>query len=272
MTVITIIVTIFLISMFKRIPLVITIFKEAMKAIFAMPLIIFEPLLTFLAIFVAFLLFAVTLVYIITAGVLVKINDASYDYQYTPAMAFTIFFDILIFLWILKFIMGCQIMVISGAISTYYFSRDKSFLGSPIKTSFTNLIKHHLGSVALGSLILTISDILKALLKVLRTMHGENFFRSGRRATQLICQNLCDIIAINSLGDFVLTMTKLFIVVCTMLFALLLYTAIDTIFLCYCEDCQINDGEERPYYMSIELMQYIQESKSVMGPKSMAEA
>jgi len=30
--------------------------------------------------------------------------------------------------------------------------------------------------------------------------------------------------------------------------------AIDTIFLCFCEDCEMNDGLEKPYYMSKGLM------------------
>lgn len=29
---------------------------------------------------------------------------------------------------------------------------------------------------------------------------------------------------------------------------------IDTIFICFCEDCDINDGQERPYFMSKDLM------------------
>jgi hypothetical protein len=37
---------------------------------------------------------------------------------------------------------------------------------------------------------------------------------------------------------------------------------IDTIFLCYCEDSELNDGVERPYYMSRDLMKVMLELKS----------
>ena len=34
----------------------------------------------------------------------------------------------------------------------------------------------------------------------------------------------------------------------------ILQITIDTIFLCFCEDCERNDGQDKPYYMSKDLM------------------
>lgn len=39
---------------------------------------------------------------------------------------------------------------------------------------------------------------------------------------------------------------------------------IDTIFICFCEDCERNDGISRPYYMSRGLMQFVQNSKKAL--------
>lgn len=36
---------------------------------------------------------------------------------------------------------------------------------------------------------------------------------------------------------------------------------IETIFLCFCEDCEMNDGISRPYYMSRGLMEFAENSK-----------
>jgi hypothetical protein len=36
---------------------------------------------------------------------------------------------------------------------------------------------------------------------------------------------------------------------------------IDTIFLCFCEDCELNDGEAKPYFMSAGLMEFVEDSK-----------
>lgn len=41
--------------------------------------------------------------------------------------------------------------------------------------------------------------------------------------------------------------------------------AIDTIFLCFCEDCEQNDGMAKPYYMSRGLMEFVENSKKVLA-------
>lgn len=40
---------------------------------------------------------------------------------------------------------------------------------------------------------------------------------------------------------------------------------VDTIFLCFCEDCESNDGISRPYYMSRGLMEFVQNSKKALS-------
>jgi Plasma-membrane choline transporter len=44
---------------------------------------------------------------------------------------------------------------------------------------------------------------------------------------------------------------------------------IDTIFICFCEDCERNDGITRPYYMSRGLMEFVQNSKQSLDVASM---
>lgn len=40
---------------------------------------------------------------------------------------------------------------------------------------------------------------------------------------------------------------------------------IDTIFICFCEDCEQNDGINRPYFMSRGMMEVMQELKNAAG-------
>ena len=48
---------------------------------------------------------------------------------------------------------------------------------------------------------------------------------------------------------------------------------IDTIFLCFCEDADRNDGITRPYYMSRGLMDYVENSrKALAADKKRAQA
>ncbi|EFA01113.1 choline transporter-like protein 1 [Tribolium castaneum] len=328
-TILAVILTIVLICMFKRIKLIIRLFKEAIKVIFGIPIIVFEPLLTFVASSIVLIIFVYFLIVMSTAGVLQKTFFDVYEYTPNVAILFTMFFHIVICLWMWQFIIGCQHMVISGAVSSYYFARDKSSLVSPVYTSFYNLIRYHLGSVIFGSLIITVIAIVRALIRglvnnksarilvdcclgaiedflkflsknayILTAMHGQPFFKSGKRAVRLLAANALSTIALNSVGDFVLAMSKILIVVATILVGCLMAdptiehfwaailisaivtaivadcffavfeTAIDTIFLCFCEDSCMNDGTERPYYMSVNLMQYVEEAKKATNNKN----
>jgi hypothetical protein len=40
---------------------------------------------------------------------------------------------------------------------------------------------------------------------------------------------------------------------------------VDTIFICFCEDSEVNDGITRPFFMSRELMEIMQELKGAAG-------
>lgn len=40
---------------------------------------------------------------------------------------------------------------------------------------------------------------------------------------------------------------------------------VDTIFICFCEDCEQNNGMDRPYFMSKGLMEVMQELKQTAG-------
>lgn len=40
---------------------------------------------------------------------------------------------------------------------------------------------------------------------------------------------------------------------------------IDTIFICFCEDCERNDGLTSPYYMSTGLMDFVEKSKQFLA-------
>lgn len=47
---------------------------------------------------------------------------------------------------------------------------------------------------------------------------------------------------------------------------------IDTIFLCFCEDYEHNDGISRPYYMSRGLMEFVETSKGVLDANNASMA
>lgn len=251
-------------------------------------------------------------------------------------MKFSRVYNVLVLLWVIEFIIACQHMVIAGSVATWYFTRNKDNVSSPITTSIGYLFNYHLGSVALGSFIITVIQIIKAILnqidKTLKesqnevaqalykvfsclfsclleflqyltrnayieiAIYGENFCTSGQQAFKIISSNVLRVAAINSVGDFVLFLGKLLVVKSTVLigfkmledkpgilhlwvpltvagifayfvahcFISVYEMVIDTVFMCFCEDCNLNDGTTREYYMSKELMDFVESSQKVL--------
>lgn len=70
------------------------------------------------------------------------------------------------FIWFTQFLFGCQDFVIGGAVSKWFFTRNKSKLSFPILISFAHLIRYHLGSVCFGSLLIAIIQFIRAIFKL----------------------------------------------------------------------------------------------------------
>ncbi|KAG5670172.1 hypothetical protein PVAND_000453 [Polypedilum vanderplanki] len=308
----------------NKIKLVAQLFKEASKALIDIPLIMIQPVLTFVFYTIAFIIFSYFKAIIDYSGQFEKFGSNVVLVQNNFTI-FTYYFNIFVFIWFIQFITGCQHFIIAGTVSKWYFTRDKTKLNQPIRTSYINLISYHLGSICLGSSIITIVKIIRLLFKFLKYLtcsknvclccigccidyivekledflkylirnsliliakNGTPFFESGRRASDMIMRNLMNVISLNYIGDLVLLFGRIFIAVITgfigfelmngqpgvnsiflpMVIAVsfslsiancfisVFEMTIDTIFLCYCEDCDENDGSSsKPYYMSNDL-------------------
>ncbi|XP_040155385.1 choline transporter-like protein 1 isoform X1 [Anopheles arabiensis] len=336
-TVATLLVYLVILVMRKRIKLVVQLFKEAGKAIASMPFLLAEPILTFATIAAVIVLYVYFTVWIESAGMLVVESNNSAKYVKDSTMLLTRWYNLFAFLWFCQFVIGCQHMVIAGAVAGWFFTRNKSNLSNPIGRSYCNLLRYHLGTVALGSFVIALVQFLRAMLKllmhsvrnpqnrvtsflfdccqcclqcferflqyltrnayILTAMHGDPFCQAGRNAFRLLTNNALRVFAINSVGDFVLVLAKVFVVVATGLigveliqkkvglhhpyvplilvgifaylvahcFMTVYEMTVDTIFLCFCEDCESNDGISRPYYMSRGLMEFVQNSKKALS-------
>ncbi|KAL3284220.1 hypothetical protein HHI36_018383 [Cryptolaemus montrouzieri] len=335
-SVLTVIVILVILVLRKRIELVVQLFRESGKALASMPVLIFLPILTFIWLTFVVSLWFLFALWIESSGRLAEKSNGIYHYEKDGWMRLTRWLNIFGMLWQAQFLIGCQHIVIAGAVSIWYFTRDKSKLGSPINQSFYNLIRFHLGSVALGSLIIAVVQFLRIILKIVEknlrrregscskcvfkccqcclycfekilkyltrnayievATYGYSFCKGGRQAFRLLVANAMRVTAINSVGDFTLFLGKVIVVITTVfigikmlehkeglqhmwvpvtlaaLFAYLIAHSfmtvyemiIDTIFLCFCEDCEKNDGIDRPYYMSRGLMSFVENSKKVI--------
>ncbi|KAI5719035.1 hypothetical protein M8J76_004098 [Diaphorina citri] len=335
-TLVALVVLVIVLVMRKRVKLVVRLFTEAGKAIQDMPLLLIQPLVTFLALMLVFAGCVYLGLLIQGGGFLAEGPNQNLYYKKDFAMKFARFarvYDLFIWFWLVQFCIGCQHMVIAGAVATWFFTRDKDRLSSPISTAISNLFSYHLGSVSLGSLIIAIVQIIRVILTSLKSamkdskhdwvrsayeglqccfaclesilkyitrnayievaMFGTSFCRGGQQAFKLLTSNALRVAAINSVGDFVLQLGKVLVVACTVFLGFYLIDpipgvqhlgvpltivglvsyfiahcffsvyemVIDTIFLCFCEDCELNDGEAKPYFMSAGLMEFVEDSK-----------
>lgn len=341
-TIVTVIIWLVVLVMRKRIQLVVQLFKEAGKAVASMPLLLLEPLLTFVTVGAVIAMWLYFALWIESAGVLTEKNTDNQDYRNYSYKKDTIikvarWYNLFALFWLIQFCVGCQHMVIAGAVSKWFFTRERKHLGCPIGRAFFNLVRYHLGSVALGSFLIALVQLVRAVLKyieektkasqntvsrcIFRTcqcclwcfekilqffsrnayievaMKGHNFCRGGQQAFKLLASNALRVAAINSVGDFVLFLGKAIVVIATVLigvqmlnerdelqhkwvplalaglfayvvshvFVTVYEMVIDTIFLCFCEDCEQNDGLSRPYFMSRGLMEFVQNSKKALA-------
>ncbi|CAG7719422.1 unnamed protein product [Allacma fusca] len=336
-TVITLAILTISIGMRKRISLVIRLFREAGKAVHAMPLILLQPFWTFLALCgVCCASFSLG-VLIETAGFEQKYISPEEPterckYLKDDILQVSRWLNIFAFFWFTQFIIGCQHFIIAGAISIWFFTRKKSTISWPILRSFDRLVIYHMGSIAMGSLLISIVKFIRLILnfvqkrlsnkngfcRVLVTIcqcctwclencliflnrnayveiaiYGYGFCKSARHAFQTLVNNALRVAAINSIGDVVLFLAKMVTVIITVLigyqmlkgrtevhniwvplvigaglsyfishcFISVYEMAIDTIFLCFCEDCARNDGVTKPYFMSRGLMEFVKQSQ-----------
>jgi solute carrier family 44 protein 1 (choline transporter-like protein) len=262
----------------------------------------------------------------ISAG---DISVTSIDYSEEVWVKYMWWIYLIGLIWCSEFILSCQQMVIASAVSSWYFSRDRTKLKWVITRSVRRLVKYHLGSMALGSLVITVVKvprlIFSFLQRVLRKWEDRtcikwvskgctlclscfeswlkyvhhnaytviaiqciNFCPAGRLAFSALLGNALQISVVNSIGDFVLFLAKCSTAALTGVIAIIVFRnhenvyfyaipviltvlfayfvahsvisvfemAVDTLFLCFCEDHNMN-AETQNFYAPSSLLQYM---------------
>ncbi|XP_026830120.1 choline transporter-like protein 1 isoform X2 [Ooceraea biroi] len=336
MSVVTVIVLLVVLVMRKRIQLVMQLFREAGKAVCAMPVLLFQPIFTYLLIGCTVVAWIYCMLWIESAGD-IYINRKNHTHFKKDALLLaTRWYNLFLFFVACEFYLGCQHMVVACAVARWFFTRDKKRLSLPVIKGFWYLVRYHMGTVAFGALIIGIVRLIRAIISFIQNrlksynnacvngimwccqccmwcfecalkfltrnayietaIYGCNFCTGGRKAFQALSSNILRVAAINSVGDFVLFLGKVLVVTLTVvsgiylmqkkdglhhpwipitlagIFAFLVAHCfisiyemiIDTIFLCFCEDCEKNDGISRPYFMSRGLMEFVENSKKAL--------
>ncbi|KAK5844563.1 choline transporter protein 1 [Gossypium arboreum] len=94
-----------------------------------------------------------------------------YSVRYTPHIAVSIFFHLFGCYWATKFFIACSSTVIAGSVASYYWTRGETSSEVPVLPVFDSmkrLIRYSLGSVALGSLIVSFVESIRFILESFR--------------------------------------------------------------------------------------------------------
>lgn len=318
----------------KRIQLAIGVIKESGKAMAAMPSIVAFPVVIFIMLLVFWVYWTVVMAFLGSAGVRVYDSDGKFQgYQANDTIRYMEIYHFFGLLWTTQFIIAIGQCTIAGAVSSWYWVRDRSQVPMfPVLFAFKRTLRYHLGSLAFGSLIIAIVQFIRAilnylqkrlqgkesrLLKVFFTMlqccfkclerflkfiskkayvmiavKGDSFCVSAQRAFQLFVANFIRVGTTNAISGFMFFLLKLFICILSTfigvilmshdqsltywivpavlililsygvasMFALVYDMAIETIILSFCEDCDRNDGNAKPYFMPDSLRQFIDSS------------
>lgn len=149
----------------ERIRLVVQLFKEASKALAGIPCLMSMPLLTFIALGITSVCFLFLAFTIESSGKIYydfAVHKVSFEKDIILLAARLI--NIVGFLWFSSFIICCQHFVTTGTVCQWFFSRNRSKLGSPLMQSFGFLLRYHIGSVCLASMLMTIIKIIRMII------------------------------------------------------------------------------------------------------------
>mmetsp|Transcript_20759 Transcript_20759/g.18917 ORF Transcript_20759/g.18917 Transcript_20759/m.18917 type:complete len:666 (+) Transcript_20759:237-2234(+) len=248
----------------KRIQLAIGIVKESTKAINSMPILIFFPILQVIGITMFLVPWFIYVLFLASSGDKIRhtssylsssgatIQYSYYTYSYTTNTKYVFLFLIFCYYWTSEFIIALGQGVLSLSIVSWYFNKNKSSVNNGnVIWAFKTMSFYHIGSFALGSLIIGIIKTIRAVLtyiayhakksknKILEyfvcviqcllycvekfmkfinknayiqtAIYGYSFCKSARVAFFLILRNIIRIAAVNIVADFVLLLGKLFI-------------------------------------------------------------
>uniref|UniRef100_A0A672TAS1 Choline transporter-like protein n=1 Tax=Sinocyclocheilus grahami TaxID=75366 RepID=A0A672TAS1_SINGR len=369
-----------LIFLRKRLLIAIALIKEASKAIGHVMSSLFYPLLTFALLFLVIAYWAITAVFLSTSSepvykvfnttecmysrdtckpetfnssnVTTECPDAECLFAfyggetlYHKYLILFQFYNLFLFFWCANFVTALGQVTLAGAFASYYwaFKKPDDIPAYPVFNSLGRALRYHTGSLAFGSLILAIVQVIRVILEyldqklkgaqnkcakfllsclkccfwclekcikflnrnayIMVAIYGKNFCTSAKDAFFLLMRNIVRVAVLDKVTDFLLFLGKLLVVgivgicsfffftgkikivedaapslnyywvpILTVVFGAYLIAhgffsvyamCVDTLFLCFLEDLERNDGTaDRPYFMPERLLSILKNQQS----------
>ncbi|CAH9083226.1 unnamed protein product [Cuscuta epithymum] len=190
MTIIMVIAFLSSIAIVRRILMATSVLKVAAKVIGEVRELIVFPIIPFAILGIFYILWFAAAFYLFSSGHVIQ-NDCSnnccsydlkakqvkcdhccgFSVKYTPYIAVAILFHLLGGYWATQFIVACSSTIIAGSVASYYWGRDAVSPDIPffsVISSMKRLMRYHIGSVALGSLVVSFTESIRFILEVLR--------------------------------------------------------------------------------------------------------
>ncbi|KAG7514794.1 choline transporter 5 isoform X2 [Solea senegalensis] len=365
-------IVIILISLRTRLRIAVALLKEGSKAIGYIMSTLFYPVFTFLLLAICIAYWAVTAVFLSSSGHAVykvtpiddkcmyanltcspkTFNQTNITKVCPGSQCMFAFYggesvyhryilvlhlcNLFVFLWLVNFVNALGQCTLAGAFASYYWALKKpnDIPACPLFTSFSRAIRYHTGSLAFGSLIVAVVQMVRVALEyldhklkgsqnscaqfllcclkccfwclerfirfinrnayIMMAIYGKNFCTSSKDAFFLLMRNVIRVAVLDKVTDFLLFLGKLLITgsvgalafcfftrkipaiqeevpslnyywvpIVTLIFGSYMIAhgffnvyamCVDTLFLCFLWDLEVNDGSAvRPYYMNTTL-------------------
>ncbi|GAB2284535.1 Choline transporter protein 1 [Dionaea muscipula] len=190
MTVVTSFAILASIAIVRRILMATSVLKVAAKVIGEVQALMMFPMMPFIILAIFYMFWFSAALHLLSSGVIrqnycssnccaydLKSNRVScenccgYSIKYTPHIGVAIFFHLIGCYWATHFFIACSSTVIAGAVASYYWASGETspeipFL--PVFASMKRLVRYSLGSVAVGSLVLSFTESIHFILESIR--------------------------------------------------------------------------------------------------------
>ncbi|CAM6083691.1 unnamed protein product [Calypogeia fissa] len=190
MTIVVVILLLITLVLIKRIFLAVAVLKVSSKSIAAIPSLVIYPIFPTLILSIFFILWTSVLLYLFSAGKIRENTSCSdgccaydlatqslncnnccgYEFKHSKNVVWAILFHIFGGFWITQFINACSLTIIAGAVVSYYWVRgDRSQLPAfPVLSSTKRLFRYSLGSMAIGSFLVAVIQMIRFILDFIR--------------------------------------------------------------------------------------------------------
>uniref|UniRef100_A0A8C7FNF8 Choline transporter-like protein n=1 Tax=Oncorhynchus kisutch TaxID=8019 RepID=A0A8C7FNF8_ONCKI len=292
LAIVEVVIILLLIFLRNRILIAIALIKEASRAIGYVMSALFYPLFTFALLSIVIAYWAVTAVFLSTSNqpIYKVFNETACDHSrkicepavspnfstssmkaecpdskclfafyggetvYHKYLIGLQFYNVFLFFWCANFVTALGQMTLAGAFASYYwaFVKPDDMPAFPIFSSLGRSLRYHTGSLAFGSLILSIIQIIRVLLEyidhklqgtqnkctkfllcclkccfwclekfikfinrnayIMVAIYGKNFCTSAKDAFFLLMRNMIRVAVLDKVTDFLLFLGKLLIV------------------------------------------------------------